>query len=330
MGNRICDLFGIKYPIVQGAMQWLSVPELAAAVSNAGGLGTITSATYPSKEALAAEIRRMKTMTDKPFSVNVSLFPSPSAKEKTKEYIEAILEEGAPVVETSGRSPEEFVPVFKAAGIKLMHKVPGVKYAKKAESIGVDAVTIVGYECGGHPGMADATSMILIPKASQTLSIPLIAGGGIVDARSFVAALALGADAVVMGTRFIASKECLIHSNFKELVLNGNENDTVIIQRSIKNAMRTIKNPASAKVLEMEEKGATLEELMTVIAGKITRECYKSGDTEGCTFPIGQGMGLIDKIKPVKEIIDDIIDYAAKTSIKINSDLKTFGANISR
>ena len=215
--------------------------------------------------------------------------------------------------------------VLKAAGIKLIHKVPGVRYAKTAERIGVDAVSIVGYECGGHPGMADATSMILIPKASQTLSIPLIAGGGIVDARNFVAALTLGADAVVMGTRFVASKECLIHSNFKELLLKSNENDTVIVQRSIRNAMRAIKNTASAKVLEMEEKGLTLEELMTVIAGKITRECYKIGDIEGCVFPIGQSMGLIDEIKSVKEIIDGIIKDASDVNMKTCSKLNSIG-----
>lgn len=308
MKNKICELLKIKYPIIQGAMQWLSVPELASAVSNAGGLGTITASTYASKKELKEQIRRMKSLTNNPFSVNISLFPSPSSKEKTDEYINAVIEERAPIVETSGRSPEEYMSVLKKAGITVIHKVPSVKYAKKAESIGVDAVAIVGFECGGHPGMKDTTTMVLIPKASQELSIPIIAGGGIFDSRGFIAALALGADAVVMGTRFIASKECLIHNNFKDVILKSNESDTVIIQRSINNAMRAIKNSASEKVVEMEEKGADLEQLMTVISGKITKNCYEKGDTDGCVFPIGQISGLINNVKPVNEIIEEIIN----------------------
>lgn len=204
-----------------------------------------------------------------------------------------------------------------------MHKVPSIKYVKKAESIGIDAVSIVGYECGGHPGMSDTASMILIPRASQELTIPLIAGGGIVDSRGFVAALSLGADAIVMGTRFIASRECLIHNNFKDLIINGKENDTMIIQKSIHNAMRAYNNSNANKVLEMEKMGGNLEELMTLIVGKITKECYKNGNVDGCVFPIGQSMDLINEIKTVQEIIDEMISDAMEVSNKVGKIIES-------
>jgi nitronate monooxygenase len=303
MKNRLCRLLGIEIPIVQGAMQWLSVPELAAEVSNAGGLGIITAATFPEEGELARQIRRMKQMTDKPFAVNISLLPGRANTEKANAYIDAVIAEGAPIVETSGRNPEDLIDRLKSNGIVVMHKVPSVRFAQKAEQIGVDAVTVVSYESGGHPGMGEATSMIQIRKAAGELRIPLIAGGGITDGAAMAAALALGADGVVMGTRFIASLECPIHPAFKQLIVDSSENDTVLIMRSIKNVLRARENATTRAVLEMEKNKAPLEELLTRVGGAITRTCYQAGDTEGCAFPIGQSAGLISDIEPAGAIV---------------------------
>lgn len=307
MKTKITGLLGIKHPIIQGGMQWLSRAELAAAVSNAGGLGIITAATHPSKGKLVEEIRKTQALTDKPFAVNISMLPEIAPNELVRQYFQAVMEEKVPVVETSGRSPEEFVPALKQAGVKIIHKVPAVRFARKAESVGADAVTIVGFECGGHPGMDDVTTMVLVPKAVDNLSIPVIAGGGIADARGLVAALSLGAEAVVMGTRFLAATECPVHPRFKEWILSAQETDTMLIQRSINNAVRVMKNAAAAKVQDMEARGAGLEELLTVISGQVGRRCWIEGDMDGGTLAMGQDVGLIREIKPVKEIIEDIV-----------------------
>ncbi len=313
MKTRITELLGIQYPIIQGGMQWLSRAELAAAVSNAGGLGIITAATHPTKQGLVEEINKTKGLTDKPFAVNISMLPETTQNDVTSQYFEAVIEEGVPVVESSGRSPEGFIPELKRTGIKLIHKVPAVRFANKAQSVGADAVTIVGFECGGHPGMDDVTTMVLTPRAADSLSIPVIAGGGIADARGLVAALALGAEAVVIGTRFVATTECIAHPNFKNWMIQAQETDTVITQRSIRNAARVMKNAAAAKVLEMEGRGASLEELLTVISGKVGRSCLFEGDLEGGTFAMGQSVGLVKEIKSIKEVIDEIVTGAEAT-----------------
>ncbi len=318
MKTRITELLGIKYPIIQGGMQWLSRAELAAAVSNAGGLGIITAATHPGKEELVEEIRRTRALTDRPFGVNISMLPEVGPKDRTAYYFEAVIEEKVPVVETSGRSPEDFVPQLKEAGIKLIHKVPAVRYARKAERVGADAVIIVGFECGGHPGMDDVTTMILTPRAAESLSIPVIAGGGIADARGFVAALALGAEGVVMGTRFVATTECIAHPRYKEWIVNAQETDTVMIQRSIRNAARVMRNAAAAKVLEMEARGAGLEELLSVISGQVGRRALLEGDTEGGTFAVGQCAGLIKEVKPIKDVIEEIVAGAEAILSRLN------------
>jgi len=307
MKTRITELLGIEYPIIQGGMQWLSRAEFAAAVSNAGGLGLITAATHAGKKELVEEIRKTRELTDRPFGVNISMLPEISSREKTVEYFEAVIEEKVPVVETSGRSPEDFVPHLKRAGIKLIHKVPAVRFAQKAERVGADAVTIVGFECGGHPGMDDVTTFILTPKAASSLSIPVIAGGGVADARGFVAALALGAEGVVMGTRFVATTESLAHPRYKEWIVRAQETDTMIIQRSIRNPARVMKNAAAEKVSEMEARGASLEELLTVISGRLGRRALFEGDLDGGTFAVGQCIGLIHEIKSVREVIEEII-----------------------
>lgn len=318
METRVTKLLGIKHPIIQGGMQWLSRAELAAAVSNAGGLGIITAATHATKQDLIQEIRRTRALTDKPFAVNVSMLPETSQDDRTFQYFEAILEERVPVVETSGRSPEAFIPDLKKEGIKLIHKVPSVRFAKKAEQVGADAVTIVGFECGGHPGMDDVTTLVLTPKVSESVSIPVIAGGGIVDGRGLVAALALGAEAVIMGTRFVATTECLIHSNYKDWMLQAQETDTVMIQRSIRNAARVRKNPAAFKVLEMEAQGASLDQLLEIIGGQIGRAAILEGDLESGTFSMGQGVGLIHSVLSVREVLEDIMEEADGVLAKLN------------
>lgn len=323
MKNRICELLGIDVPIVQGAMQWLAVPELAAAVSNAGGLGIISAATFPGEGELAAQIRKMKTLTSRPFAVNISLLPGRANTEKAMAYIDAVVSEGVPIVETSGRSPEDLVGPLKAAGIKIIHKAPSVKFAKKAEGIGVDAVTVISFESGGHPGMGDATTMIQIRRAAQELHIPILAGGGIADGAGMAAAMALGADGVVMGTRFIAAKECPIHPAFQQLLLDGTENDTLMVMRSIKNVLRARDNPSSRKLLEMENNGATLEDILTLAAGKITHTCYQNGDTDHCVFPVGEAMGLIHEVKGAKEIVEETMREAEATLDRLTAAWKS-------
>jgi len=313
--TRLTRLLGIRYPIVQGGLQWLATARLASAVSEAGGLGIISSLSFGDQESLRKEIRRMKEMTRKPFAVNLSMLPELSKDDRTLSILEVLLEEKVPIVETSGRSPEPFIQKLKDEGIKLIHKVPSVRFARKAESIGADAVTIVGFECGGHPGMDDVTSFVLIPRAAESVKIPVIAGGGIADARGFLAALALGAEGVVMGTRFVATRECPAHPRLKEWFVKARETDTMMIQRSIRNAVRALRNKAAEKTLSLEERGASLEELMTVISGKMSEKAYVEGDLEAGIIPCGQCVGLIHEIKSVREVIEEVI-HGAKSIIE--------------
>jgi len=316
--TRLTQLLGIKYPIIQGGLQWLATPQLASAVSEAGGLGIITSLSFPNQDALKKAIRQMKEMTKKPFGVNLSMLPELTKGDRTEEILQVIIEEKVPVLETSGRSPEPFVPWLKKEGIKLIHKVPSVRFAQKAASIGADAVTLVGFECGGHPGMDDVTSLVLIPRASESIRIPIIAGGGIADARGFLAALALGAEGVVMGTRFVATQECPAHPRIKEWFVKARETDTMVIQRSIRNAARVTKNQAAEKTFSMEQQGASLEELLTVISGQMGQRALQEGDVEGAIIACGQCVGLIHEIKSVGEVIDEIIKGAQSLLQKLS------------
>ncbi len=301
--TRLTQLLGIEIPVMQGGLQWLARAELASAVSNAGGLGTINAMSFATPGELREEIKRLKDMTDKPFAVNVSMLPVMTVGEMYDKYFDVIVEEGVKIVETAGRNPEPYVPRLKEAGVKIIHKVPAVRYAKKAESVGVDAVTIVGFECGGHPGMDDVTSLILAQKARKVLNIPFFIGGGFADGRGLIAALALGADGIVMGTRFVATKECPVHENFKKWMLEAQETDTMIVERSIKNPARVRKNKAAFEVLAMEEKGATLEELMPLIAGKVGLQAYLSGDLDIGVIACGQVVGLIDDIPSAYDLV---------------------------
>ena len=317
--TRLTQLLGIKYPIIQGGLQWLATAQLASAVSEAGGLGIISGLTFPDQDGLRKEIRRMKELTKKPFGVNLSMLPELQKGDRTEEILQVVLEEKVPVLETSGRNPEPFIQKLKKEGIKLIHKVPSARFAKKAETIGADAVTIVGFECGGHPGMDDVTSMVLIPITAESVHIPVIAGGGIANARGFLAALTLGAEGVVMGTRFVATHECPAHPWIKEWFVNARETDTMTIQRSILNTARVIRNKAAEKTLAMEQRGATLEELMTVISGQIGKKAIQEGEMEEAIIACGQCVGMIKDIKSVKEVIEEIIQGARSILQKLNT-----------
>lgn len=307
MKNRITELLNIEYPIIQGAMQYLSRAELAIAVSSAGGLGTIPAMTFRSPEELREEIRKIKEHTDKPFAVNISMLPEVVINELTMKFVEVIIEEKVPVVETSGRSPEELVPLFKQNNIKHIHKVSSIRHAKKAEKLGVDAVTIVGYECGGHPGMDDVSSSILFAKASDELKIPIIGGGGICDGKSFYGAMALGVDGVVIGTRFLMSEEVQTSEEYQKTVLELNENDTTLILRSLNNAMRVANNKQAKKIHQMELEKAGLKELLPVISGIRTYEAILSGNVDEAQLVIGQNIGRIHSVLPVSEIMNELI-----------------------
>ncbi len=308
--TRLTELLGIEYPIIQGGMMWLSTAELVAAVSNAGGLGILTALSFENKERLREEIQKVKELTDKSFAVNVSMLPNLAPGDQTEEFFKVIIEEGVGVVETAGRNPAPYLPPLKEAGVKVIHKVPAIRFAQKAEAVGVDAVTIVGFECAGHPGMDDVTTLILIPKASALLNIPVIAAGGIGDARGFMAALCLGAEGVLMGTRFLLTNECWVHSEIKKVLLQADERNTMIIERSIRNAARVFKNEAALKALSMEERGATLDELLTVIGGELGKKTFTEGDVDAGIIACGQVVGMINELKSVKEVIDEIVEGA--------------------
>ncbi|MFC1970448.1 NAD(P)H-dependent flavin oxidoreductase [Chloroflexota bacterium] len=313
------DILGIEYPIIQGAMHWLSGAELVSAVSNAGGLGIIAGGSFLTAEDLQQEIRKTRSLTDKPFAVNFTIMPTrrPIVWE---EYINAALEEGISIIETSGRSPEPYMEWLRSAKVKLLHKVARIRDALTAERLGVDAVTIVGYEAGGHPGMEDVASLVLIPRAVDLLKIPVIAGGGFADGRGLVAALALGADGITMGTRFMASQECPMHPEIKKLLLQSGVTDTIILEHSIKNAARVIKTDFAKKVAEMEARGATLEELLPMLDGNRIKKSYESGDVNDAILYCGQAVGLIYDIPTIKEIIYNIISEAREVMGRMGRD----------
>ncbi len=307
--TRITEMLGIEYPIIQGAMLWLAGAELASAVSNAGGLGILSSASFATAKELRQGIRKTKDLTDKPFAVNITLLPT-FRPLNYEEYIEAALEEGVAIIETSGRSPESYMKLLKDARVKVMHKCARIKDVKTAERLGVDAVTVIGFEAGGNPGMEDVTSMVRIPIAVDTVNIPVIAGGGIGDGRGLVAALALGAEGVTIGTRFVATQECLSHPKIKEWMVQATEKDTIMINRTFNNPERVMKTEISLKVLELEEKGATLEDMLPMITGLRAKEALDEGDINRGVIACGEVVGLIHDSPTVKELIENIINEA--------------------
>ena len=309
--TKITKAFGIKYPIIQGGMMWLSKAELVSAVSNAGGLGIITALSFDKPEKLAEEIDRCRDMTDKPFGVNITFLPT-LRPVNYEAYIDVIINKGIKIMETAGRNPEPYMKKLKEAGIKVIHKCTSIRHAKKAEAIGCDFVSIDGFECAGHPGEDDITSLILIPRAVDELNIPVIASGGFGDARGFLAALSLGAEGVNMGTRFVATKEAPAHQNIKKKLVEAKETDTILVERSLKNTLRALKNKHALKIKEMEERGATLEELAPLLSGLRGLKALQTGEIDDALFACGQVLGLIKDIPTVKELIEGIIKEAEK------------------
>jgi len=312
--TRITELLGIEHPIIQGGMHFVGLAELASAVSNAGGLGIITGLTQPTPEKLAAEIARCRAMTDKPFGVNLAFLPSVKPPDYPG-YIDVIVSSRAvSVVETAGNNPQKYLPALKNAGIKIIHKCTSVRHALKAEAIGCDAVSVDGFECGGHPGEDDIPNMILLPRAADELKIPFVASGGMADARSLVASLALGADGMNMGTRFIATKEAPVHQHVKQAILDASELDTRLIMRSLRNTERVLNNAAverlQAKELALGSKlqFADIAEEVGGVYGRIMRE----GDMSAGAWSCGMVVGLIHDIPTCKELIDRIMAEAHK------------------
>jgi nitronate monooxygenase len=306
--TAITEMFGIAHPIIQGGMHYVGFAELASAVSNAGGLGIITGLTQKTPELLAREITRCRDMTDKPFGVNLTFLPAFTAP-PYPEYIAAIREGGVKIVETAGRSPEQYMPALKAAGIKVIHKCTSVRHSLKAQAIGCDAVSVDGFECGGHPGEDDIPNMILLPRAADELKIPFVASGGMADARSLVASLALGASGMNMGTRFIATKEAPVHDNVKQALVKATELDTRLIMRALRNTERVLNNSAVDRLLEIErERGRSLkiEDIHDQVAG-VYPKVMIDGDMDAGAWSCGMVAGLIHDIPTVKELIDRIM-----------------------
>jgi NADH:quinone reductase (non-electrogenic) len=309
--TAITELFGIEHPIIQGGMHFVGFAELAAAVSNAGGLGIITGLTQKTPELLAKEIARCRDMTDKPFGVNLTFLPTFAAP-PYPEYIAAIVEGGIKSVETAGRSPEAYMPALKAAGIKVIHKCTSVRHSLKAERIGCDAVSVDGFECGGHPGEDDIPNMILLPRAAEELKIPFVASGGMADGRSLVAALSLGAAGMNMGTRFIATKEAPVHQNVKNALVAATELDTRLIMRSLRNTERVLRNANVDRLLEIErEKGDKLkiDDIHDQVAGVYPR-IMLDGQMDAGAWSCGMVAGLIHDIPTCKELVDRIMAEA--------------------
>ena len=311
MKTKITEMFGIQHPIIQGGMHFVGFAELAAAVSNAGGLGIITGLTQGTPDKLAREIARCREMTDKPFGVNLTFLPV-MADPDYPGFIRAIIDGGVKAVETAGNNPQKWLPPLKEAGIKVIHKCTAVRHALKAQSIGCDAVSVDGFECGGHPGEDDVPNMILLPRAADTLKIPFVASGGMADARSLVAALAMGAEGMNMGTRFIATKEAPVHDNVKQAIVNASELDTRLVMRPLRNTERVLTNAAVERLLAKErELGAAIkfEDIVSEVAG-VYPKIMLEGDMDAGAWSCGMVAGLIDDIPTCKELIDRIMSEA--------------------
>jgi len=311
MKTRITELLGIQHPVVQGGMQWVGLAELASAVSNAGGLGIITGLTQPTPEDLLGEIDRCKSMTNKPFGVNLTILPTIKPV-PYEEYARAIVDSGVKIVETAGRNPEPFLPLFKEAGIKVIHKCTSIRHSLKAEKIGCDAVSVDGFECAGHPGEDDVTNMILLPLAARRLKIPFLASGGLGDGRGLAAALALGADGINMGTRFMVTKEAPIHDNVKRRMIEATELDTALIYRSLRNTARVFKNSVAEQVVEIESRpGETkFEDIQPLVQGVKGRELFDGGDLDKGIWSAGMIVGLIDDNPSCEDLITRMVAEA--------------------
>ncbi len=308
MHTRVTQQLGIRYPIVQGGMQWVGLAELASAVSNAGGLGLLTALTQPTPDALRQEIARCRAMTDQPFGVNLTILPAIKPPPYA-EYVQAIVESGIKIVETAGNSPKEFIAKFKEAGVTIVHKCTTVRHALSAERNGVDIVSIDGLECAGHPGEDDVGGLVLIPAAVRALKIPVIASGGIADGRGMAGALALGAEGINMGTRFCVTQEAPIHDNIKQALVQASERDTALLYRTLKNTARVFRNAIAEEVVGMERRpgGCTFEEIRPLVAGVRGRAALQSGEVNNGIVSAGQCIGLIDDVPSCAVLISRMV-----------------------
>jgi nitronate monooxygenase len=308
--TRITELFGIEQPIVGGCMMHISRPEFVAAISDAGALGLLASAMFDTQDAFRQAVHTVKSLTGKPFGVNLSLFPALRPIDNDL-YVDVILEEGVPVVETSGhRPPEELLARLKAGGVKTMHKCVAPRHALSAQKAGVDAVTIFGTEGGGHIGELGLSTLVLVPRTADLLEIPLLAAGGIADGRGLLAALALGADGVTIGTRLLVTEECPLHEDVKRALVAAGEQDTVPILGSLHNTLRAWKNAAALRVAEIEAEGGDMWQILPLVAGTETRRMIEGGDVDAGVLACSQGIGLVDEIKPVAEVIEGMVREA--------------------
>lgn len=315
--TRVTERLQIEYPIIGGTMMHLSTPDYVAAISESGCLGLLCSAMYPSKEEFRAAVETVRNLTKKPFGVNLNLFPAMRAIDNN-EYLDVIDEIGIKVIETSGhKAPEELVTRLKNNGKTWIHKCVGLRYAKKAVSLGADIITVVGYENGGATGVMDIGTSVLVARAAEELKVPVIGGGGVSNGRGLVAMLALGAAGVIMGTRFLLSDECPIHADLKNALLQADETQTVLVMRTIGNTHRIWKNSAADRVVELEAKHASPDEIIKEASGVKDKEMYASGNVEKGTISLGQGIGLVHDVKPIKQIVADIMREAKEVADKI-------------
>ncbi|HEV7690650.1 MAG TPA: nitronate monooxygenase family protein [Hyphomonadaceae bacterium] len=324
MKTRITEMFGIEHPIIQGGMHYVGFAEMAAAVSEAGGLGIITGLTQKTPEGLRKEIWRCREMTKKPFGVNLTFLPAITPPDYPG-FVKVIIEEGIKIVETAGNNPVKVLPAFKDAGVKVIHKCTSVRHSLKAESIGCDAVSVDGFECGGHPGEDDVPNFILLPRAAEELKIPFVASGGMADGRSLVAAMALGAEGMNMGTRFMATKEAPIHQNVKDALVKASELDTRLVMRPLRNTERVLNNAGVQKILEMEAakgKDVKFEDIIAQVGG-VYPKIMIDGDMDAGAFSCGMVAGLIHDVPSVKELIDRIMREAEEI---IGKRLRTMAA----
>lgn len=309
--TRITELLGIQHPIVQGGMMGVGIAEMASAVSNAGGLGILTALTQPTPEDLTKEIARCREMTDKPFGVNLTILPAIKPPPYA-EYAAAAAEGGIKIIETAGQNPEPFMPLFKKHGIKVIHKCTSVRHAVKAQKLGVDAVSVDGFECAGHPGEDDVPNLVLLPASAQQLTIPFLASGGFGNGKGLAAALCLGADGINMGTRFMATKEAPVHENLKQAMVEATERDTALIFRTLHNTARVFKNSVAKEVVEIENRDGQTEfkDIMHLVSGERGRAAMAKGEIDGGIWTAGQVIGLINDIPSCQELLDRIISEA--------------------
>ncbi|PXY30019.1 nitronate monooxygenase [Prauserella sp. PE36] len=307
--TRFCEVFGVEHPIVQGGMQWVGRAELVSAVANAGALGFLTALTQPTPEDLAKEIARCRELTDRPFGVNLTILPSINPPPYA-EYRDVIVESGVPVVETAGFNPAEHLPAFQGAGVKVLHKCTSVRHAVKAQELGVDGISIDGFECAGHPGEDDIPGLVLIPAAADKITIPMIASGGFGDARGLVAALALGADGINMGTRFVATQEAQVHDNVKRRMVEATERDTELIFRPLRNTARVARNAVSQEVVKILDAGGKFEDVRDLVAGVRGRQVLETGDLDLGIWTAGLVQGIIRDIPAVAELVTRIVTEA--------------------